>query len=149
MASTDLSVCPSFRLGLRWKTALLTIAAAASPLFSQTTANSRVSSGKRERSVAVQTSVPLDIYGPGVLATDAYGNVYVAVGDGVFKIDPSGRRTRVAGTEGELAVLGRQRPGHPRRDQTSSAWPRMPLATSFLRTRVITREFANWMWRRG
>ena len=106
MASTDLSVCPSFRLGLRWKTALLTIAAAASPLFSQTTANSRVSSGKRERSVAVQTSVPLDIYGPGVLATDAYGNVYVAVGDGVFKIDPSGRRTRVAGTEGSWRYSG-------------------------------------------
>jgi sugar lactone lactonase YvrE len=41
----------------------------------------------------------LHIFGPGVLATDASANVYAAVNDGVFKIDPSGVRVRVAGVE--------------------------------------------------
>ncbi len=73
MASCSVSVRSSYRVGLRWQAALLTIAAAASSLFSQPR-NSRVSAGK-ERSAVVQTdeSLELDIHGPGVLATDGFG----------------------------------------------------------------------------
>ena len=48
----------------------------------------------------------LHIYGPGVLAMDAYGDVFVAVSDGVFRIDPDGNRVRVAGTERQWRYSG-------------------------------------------
>jgi hypothetical protein len=53
----------------------------------------------------------LSLFGPGVLALDASGNVYAARRDGVFKIDgsPASPRkipARVAGTEGEWRYSG-------------------------------------------
>ena len=39
----------------------------------------------------------LDISGPGVLAADAAGNLFLTVRDGVFRIDRAGVRTRIAG----------------------------------------------------
>ena len=88
---------------------LLTIAAVASSLFAQTSttrialgsgqsATTRANPDSLKASPALDLS-PLDIFGPGVVATDAQGNVYVAVKDGVFKIDPEGTRSRVAGTQ--------------------------------------------------
>jgi uncharacterized protein (TIGR03437 family) len=60
----------------------------------------------------------LDISGPGVLAVDADGNLFVTVRDGVFRIDGAGAQTRVAGTEkawryggdGGPAILARLNP---------------------------------------
>jgi uncharacterized protein (TIGR03437 family) len=43
----------------------------------------------------------LDIFGPGVLAVDDRGNEYVAVRDGIIRVDPSGTRTRIAGAAGD------------------------------------------------
>ncbi len=100
MGWSDVSVRSPFRLELGWKTALLIIAATpAAPLFSQT-GDSRVSSGKELPApieIRAPLDNPLDIHGPGVLATDAFGNVYVSVRDGIFKVDPSGLVSRVAG----------------------------------------------------
>ena len=82
---------------------LLTLAAAASSLFSQPiTSRVALGSGPSTRSGTrsfEEASASLHIFGPGVIATDTKGNVYVAVSDGVFKIDPSELRVRVAGTE--------------------------------------------------
>jgi hypothetical protein len=93
---------------------MLTITIAAQSLFSQVSI-SQVAVGARQfvetpgatRLEVAGSATPdlragrasLDIFGPGVIAADVYGNVYVAVRDGVFKVDPSGIRTRIAGTE--------------------------------------------------
>ena len=81
---------------------LLTIAITASSLFSQTK-TSQVALGRGASTLRArdseEPSATLHIYGPGVLAMDAYGNAYVAVSDGAFKIDPAGNRVRVAGIE--------------------------------------------------
>ena len=96
---------------------LLTIAVAASSWFAQAslgqTSTTRIAVGPGIGQVtqAAPTSpdslkggatldvTPLGIFGPGVIATDPQGNVYVAVRDGVFRIDPWGTRSRVAGIE--------------------------------------------------
>ncbi len=79
----------------RLRSAILTIAIAAESLFSQAAA-SRVADGPGR---VVETQESLDIFGPGVLAADSSGNVYVAVRDGAFKIDSSGLPARVAGAK--------------------------------------------------
>ncbi len=39
----------------------------------------------------------LDIFGPGVIVADPYGSIFVAVRDGIFKVDTGGARARIAG----------------------------------------------------
>jgi sugar lactone lactonase YvrE len=85
-----------------WWSRLLTVVAAASSLLSQavtTQAPAGTAHVQRE-------SASLHIFGPGVLAVDASGNVYAAAPDGVFKIDPSGGRTRIAGIERDRHYSG-------------------------------------------
>jgi sugar lactone lactonase YvrE len=86
----------SHRLGKRLRDILLLVAIAPTSLFCQTTGGKVVLG-----SAPARTSLNslLNIYGPGVLAVDASGHTYVAVRDGVFKIDSSGFNTRVAGAE--------------------------------------------------
>ncbi len=81
----------------------LTFAIAASSLFCQTTTNKV---GVVANFDSLGATAPFDIFGPGVLATDASGNLYLSVRDGVWKLDPSGIRTRVAGTEREWRYSG-------------------------------------------
>jgi len=75
----------------------------ASSLCSQTVSSRATLATGRTTVLGVRDSPgangSLHIFGPSVVATDAPGNVYVAVNDGVFKIDPSGVRERVAGME--------------------------------------------------
>jgi sugar lactone lactonase YvrE len=47
-----------------------------------------------------------DIFGPGVLAVDSSGDVYVSARDGVFKVEGAKTYTRVAGTEREWRYSG-------------------------------------------
>ena len=90
---------------------LLTIVTAVSSLFSQTITR-QVPAGTGQavapsRHLAAATpDSSLHLFGPGVLAVDADGNVYAAVPDGVFKIDPSGSRIRVAGIERDSHYSG-------------------------------------------
>jgi len=55
--------------------------------------------GETGRSHASGAAESLDIFGPGVVAADPYGSVFVAVRDGIFKVDTSGARARIAGLE--------------------------------------------------
>ena len=55
--------------------------------------------GETGRSHASGAAESLDIFGPGVVAADPYGSVYVAVRDGIFKVDTGGARARIAGLE--------------------------------------------------
>src|ERR1035438_7998238 len=43
--------------------------------------------GETARSHASGAAESLDIFGPGVIVVDPYGSVYVAVRDGIFKVD--------------------------------------------------------------
>ena len=89
---------------------LLTIAITASSLFSQTMTGRAALGTVRSTVPGVRDSQEANesrhIYGPGVLATDAQGNVYVAVSDGAFKFDPSGIWERVAGIRRDWRYLG-------------------------------------------
>jgi sugar lactone lactonase YvrE len=102
-------------LSLHWliqgfRTGLLTIAITASSLFSQTMTSQATLGTGRSTVLGVRDSQEanesIHIYGPGVLAADAQGNVYVAVNDGAFKLDPSGIRVRVAGIKRGWRYLG-------------------------------------------
>ena len=96
-------------LGRRWWITLLTIVAAANSLLSQTvTSQSPAGAGQSAPpSRHLQRgSASFHLFGPGVIAVDADGNVYAAAPDGVFKIDPSGDRTRVAGIERDRHYSG-------------------------------------------
>jgi sugar lactone lactonase YvrE len=53
--------------------------------------------GETGRQHASGTGEPLDIFGPGVVIADPYGSIYVAVRDGIYKVDTGGARTRIAG----------------------------------------------------
>jgi trimeric autotransporter adhesin len=83
--------------GQRMGRVVLALAASAGCLFSQHT-TSRVASDARSTPTA---GAPMHIFGPGILATGGHGEAYVAVPDGVFRIDPTGVRTRIAGLERE------------------------------------------------
>jgi len=79
-------------------TALLAISAGS--VFAQNATN-RVHSEQRQAPSASLpgTRTPLELFGPGVLASDSLGNFYLSVRDGVFKFDGSAVGTRIAGTE--------------------------------------------------
>jgi sugar lactone lactonase YvrE len=62
--------------------------------------------GETGRSRASAAAESLDISGPGVVAADPYGSVYVSVRDGIFKVDTSGARARIAGLERRWRYTG-------------------------------------------
>ena len=53
--------------------------------------------GEAGRPPASGAAESLDIFGPGVVVADPYGSVYVAVRDGIYKVDTGGARARIAG----------------------------------------------------
>jgi sugar lactone lactonase YvrE len=93
---------PDVRGPIQWAASALLLISASS-LFSQTVTSRAALGTGRSTALGVRDSQEanrsLHTFGPSVVATDASGNVYVAVSDGVFKIDPSGVRVRVAGIE--------------------------------------------------
>jgi sugar lactone lactonase YvrE len=99
----------SYWLGRRLWITPLTFLTAVSSLLSQNvtrqapagTGQSVPPSGHLQRG-----SASLHLFGPAVLAVDADGNLYAAVPDGVFKIDPTGGRTRIAGIERDWHYSG-------------------------------------------
>jgi len=111
-------VFSSYQFGQRLRSSLLIIATAASSVFCQTMSNqvsvgigpsqaTKVTAAERSLKADSRGERPsLNISGPGVLAVDAYGNVYVTVRDGVFKVDPLGICVRVAGTERDWDYSG-------------------------------------------
>jgi hypothetical protein len=99
----------SYWLGRRLWNTLLTILTAASSLPSQTvTGQAPAGTGQSaaQSRLLQRGSASLHLFGPGVVAVDGSGNVYAAVPDGVFLIDPSGGRTRVAGLERDRHYSG-------------------------------------------
>ncbi len=114
------------RLAQSVSSSFLMIATAASSLFSQSpprpaaagntpsmarnspSYSGRVKGGRADpiNGDLLGASASLDVFGPGILAVDAYGNLYIAVRDGVFKLDPSGFRVRVAGTPRDWQYSG-------------------------------------------
>src|SRR5271155_5813336 len=48
----------------------------------------------------------LDIFGPGVVAAGPNGSVYVAVRDGIFKVESGGAHARIAGVERKWRYSG-------------------------------------------
>src|ERR1035437_408147 len=62
--------------------------------------------GETARSHASGAAESLDIFGPGVIAVDPYGSGYVAVRDGIFKVDTGGARARIAGLERKWRYAG-------------------------------------------
>ena len=53
--------------------------------------------GETGHSHASGAAESLNIFGPGVVATGPDGSVYVAVRDGIFKVEPGGAHARIAG----------------------------------------------------
>lgn len=60
--------------------------------------------GEVGRSQASGADQPLGISGPGVVAVDPFGSVFVAVRDGIFRVDTRGTRARIAGPGGDRGI---------------------------------------------
>ena len=93
----------SHELLLRLTGCVLGVVMGADPLAGQSALHQLAIGQKRD---PVPPGTALGIYGPGVLAVDALGNTYVAVPDGVIRIDASGVRVRVAGRPGDWRYDG-------------------------------------------
>ncbi len=66
----------------------------------------RIATDRLQPAPPATAATALDISGPGVLAADNAGHTYVAVPDGVIRIDASGSRLRVAGKSGDWRYDG-------------------------------------------
>ena len=89
----------------RLRSGLAAVVFGATSLAGQT-AIGKVEIGESAFRAAAQSQQTLHIFGPGVLAVDALGNAYVAVRDGVFRIDAYGTSVRVAGIQGVWRYFG-------------------------------------------
>ena len=71
-----------------------------------TTASMPRSGTHRTPVAAASANAQPEIFGPGVLAVDSFGNQYVSGKDRVFKVDASGTPARLAGAEKEWRYSG-------------------------------------------
>jgi hypothetical protein len=87
---------------------IILIAIASAPVLCQAQgfAAAAVGGGRTQIRHTPGARESLDVFGPGVLAVDSSGNVFVSVRDGVFKVEGAETYTRVAGMEREWRYSG-------------------------------------------